>query len=104
MFYLVALKKKSDFPVSFFQQNIAGNMPAYFYLEQKNCNTLSSQLREALEELGEGDGVYTSCVQVHPLDEHLEIVTPDEQFLRRALLAVQGKIAKARKRIENTRE
>ena len=74
-------------------------MTCYYYLQQENCNTLSSQLREALEEIGEVDRVYVSCVEVHPLDGHLEIVVPNEQYLRRALLAVQDKINSARKKV-----
>ena len=77
-------------------------MPCYFYIEQENCNTLGSQLREALEESGESSGAYVSCVQVHPLDTHLEVVVPNEQFLRHALLAVQHKIAAARQKVETT--
>ena len=67
-----------------------------YYFYQKYCNNLSSQLREALEEITDGTDEFTSCVQVHPLDEHIEVHAPDERTVRLALLRLKDKIQATR--------
>ena len=59
-------------------------------------HTLASALRDALEEES-SKTEFVSCTLLHPLDTFLEVCAPSEVIVRRALLRLKGKIARARR-------
>lgn len=69
-----------------------------FYLQSER-HTLASALRPALE--AETDG-FVHCTLMHPLDDHIEVVAPDEATIRGALLTVKDQIRAARVAVQAT--
>ena len=69
--------------------------PVTLYFVEEG-HTLASALRDALEEETTGTE-FVSCTLLHPLDTFLEVCAPSEVVVRRALLQLKEKIARARR-------
>lgn len=64
-------------------------------------HTLASALRPNLESLC-GDEEFVSCTLMHPMDNHIEVIVPQEQLLRTALLLIKDQIRQARHQCKMT--
>ena len=56
----------------------------FYFLEE--THTLASALRVALEEDCTSDFDIVACTIRHPLDQHMVVHSPSEDFLRKSLL------------------
>lgn len=65
----------------------------FYFLGQ--THTLASALRTALEGRA-SDEQFVCCAVMHPLDAHVEVEAPSEQFLRHALLDLKADLAALR--------
>lgn len=63
--------------------------------------TLASALRPELETLCDEDE-FISCTLKHPMDDHIELIVPREELLRKALLQVKDRIQTARLQCKRT--
>ena len=76
---------------SSFAASLLLQMPTFYFSPERH--TLASALRPALEE---STSEFVHCTLIHPLDEHIEVVAPDEATVRNALLTVKDQIRTAR--------
>lgn len=72
-----------------------------YYIFNEPSATLLSALQEALEALALArGGEFISCSKLHPLDQHLEVSVPSEEWVRTALLRVKDDVRAVRGQIQ----